>query len=107
MKQIKITHPCGKVETIDGNFEEGVKIELVEKEKLWWFKLNSSGVHNDPRWYNEDPGYPFDKIEGAKTKEEAIKNYLWARMRDWLNDGYGKYWLECTLKELSKLNEKE
>ena len=106
MNEIKITHPCGKVETIQGDFKDGVKIELVEKEKLWWFKLNGTNSNYRPEWYNEKTDC-YDDIKGAKTKEEAIKNYLWSRMRNWLYDDRGEYWLECTLKELSKLNEKE
>ena len=101
MKKIKITHPCGKVEIIKGNFKDGVEIELLEEEpEMYWWDV----IHE--RFYiEEDSDWPrsFAKT-GASTKKQAILNDMQDCIKRFSHNTQFHKWMLTSLNALKQLD---
>ena len=100
MNKIKVTHPCGKVETIKGDFKDGVKIELVkdEPEMYWWNDISLSfWTEKNPNWDSE-----FKKT-GAPTKRKALLNFMQFVITEHSNSYSFKRWLQEAIDALDDL----
>ena len=104
MNEIKVTHPCGKVETIKGDFKDGVKIELVKKEK-WWCIITSEEV----KWRNSLYELAEFQPGGFYSKKETLQKYIeyLIHSKYHLESPLFPSWMKVAVKELVKLHKEE
>lgn len=101
-KQIVITDSNGKETVVEGNFENAVNVKLEDKPEMYWFTIDRN--YEGRFRTNSDNLYAsFQKEGAAKTKREAVANFIKWTVTHGINDfgvSYCVPFLEIAVKEL-------